>query len=52
MRGRPAADTVEDYLWFTSRGYGRREIADRLGIKYRSLLRALQRARKRGLLGG
>lgn len=41
---RPRRDLIDDYNLLRSEGYTRRQIADRLGMKDKSLYRALRRA--------
>jgi DNA-directed RNA polymerase specialized sigma24 family protein len=47
---RYAADVLADYLHLREDGHSLRQIAERMGMQYGSLCRALQRARRAGAL--
>lgn len=47
---RTQAEFVEDYVLLRSEGYTRRQIADRLGMRYDAVTRAYGEAVRKGLL--
>jgi transposase-like protein len=47
---RSRADVLADYLHLREDGHSLRQIAERMGMQYGSLCRALQRARRAGAL--
>lgn len=47
---RPIEDVIEDWLLLRSEGFNRPDAAERLGMAYKTLQKALERAQDRGML--